>query len=158
MMRGVRANTCVGGDDIHCANHLRLQPHIPTPREVSFHDACHSSHMRWSPCHCHFHCMLSLPSIFAVGHSMSSLLPIDLWLEHKAISNTVLACCDISTPRKPGMGDGFGGKCMMGGEIYFDESWHSAPPRPIPLTCDTFPGPPIVTVTFLPHCRQHHCL
>ncbi|PBK94905.1 hypothetical protein ARMGADRAFT_1029249 [Armillaria gallica] len=86
-------------------------------------------------------CQIEISMRFGLGAVLK-----DLWLEHKAISNTVLACCNVLTPHKPGMGDGFGRKCMAGGEIYFDESWHSAPPRPIPLTYDTFPGPPIITL------------
>ncbi len=110
-------------------DHLH-QPHVPTPRKASLCDASLSSHMWQFPAIAISIHMLLLLCIFVVAVPVPSLSLIDLCFKHEAISNAVLARCDVSTSCKWGIRDGFGGMRAAGGEIHFYDSCHSAQPRP----------------------------
>ncbi len=135
MMRGVREEdrSMPRAREV-TPNILRLQPHVPIPRETSLHDVPHSSRMRWS--------------LLSHFHSNFVVAVYRLVLRAWTILSPVLPRCDVSTSGERGMGDGFGGKRTAGGEIRFDDSCHTTSAR----------GPPIVAITISPHRRKVHCL
>ncbi len=84
--------------DIDFTNHLRIQPHVPTPRQ-----AC--------PLCSHFHSSVIAVAVLCYCHDHPSIDVITCGLEclnfeYHATSNQVLPRCDISTSHDRGVGAG----------------------------------------------------
>ncbi len=131
MMRGVCERARAGGDTMSAP----ISNHTSAPRGRRLFV------MHLTPPACDG----SLPSPFPFIYRRRppSSLRIELCLGHEAISNGVLARCDVSTSREQRMGGGFGRKHTAGGEIHFDDSCH-LPIRVgrLPLACDVFTTSP----------------